>query len=81
MKGEDRAQDKGAGSHIASSIGPEDTGPKMNSAGELLVYNYKQFGGLVRIVPRIFADPYCTVRDRGYVNSNSELERIFLTST
>jgi hypothetical protein len=64
-KGEDRAQEKGAGSHIASSIGPEDTGPKMNSAGELLVYNYKQFGGLVRIVPRIFADPYCTVRDLG----------------
>jgi hypothetical protein len=32
---------------------------------ELLAYNFKQFGGLIKVVPRIFADDECKIRDLG----------------
>jgi hypothetical protein len=32
---------------------------------ELLAYNFKQFGGLIKVVPLIFADVNCTLKDLG----------------
>lgn len=32
---------------------------------ELLAYNFKQFGGLIKVVPLVFADANCTLKDLG----------------
>jgi hypothetical protein len=47
---------------------PADSGTdfcRMQGVRELLAYNFKQFGGLIKVVPRIFADEECRVRDLG----------------